>query len=59
MSANNHREEKEKTITITVTAKEIDAMEDAMFCQNSDEWYKENWKYMASIFKKIAGAFDA
>ena len=58
MSSNNHRLEKVKTITVTLTDKEVDAMEDAMFCQNSDEWYEENWKYMSSIFKKIAGEFD-
>jgi len=59
LSLNNHRESKDRLILIRVTSKEVDAMEDGLFCHNSAEWYEENWDYMASIWKKVATEFDS
>ena len=51
---------KEKTITITVTSDEVDAVEDAIWCHNTHEWWVEMHKtHLGSFWKKLAGAFDS
>lgn len=56
MTLNN--DEKVKTITITITAKEVDAVEDRLFANVSAEWYEEHRKHLYSFWRKLAGAFD-
>lgn len=56
MSSNYH--DAERIILIKVNPHKVDAMKDGLFCKNSDEWYEENWGYMASIWKKVATEFD-
>jgi len=50
--------EKEKTITIRITDKEVDAVEDALFCRLDSIWWEENRVYIHSFWRKLAYAFD-
>ena len=51
-------DEKVKTITITVTSKEVDAVEDIIWCQNTDEQLEEMYPYLRTFWRKFASAFD-
>lgn len=49
---------KTKTITITVTDREVDAVEDIFFVKTSDEWYEKHREHLHSFWRKLAGEFD-
>jgi len=49
---------KRKAITIEITDKEVDALEDIFFCKLSEEQWKELSDAKHSLWKKIATAFD-
>lgn len=52
------KEDKVKTITVTLTASEVDAMEDAFYIVRTPEWYEKNRNHMHSIWYKIVHEFD-
>ena len=49
---------KKKTITIEVTAEEVDALEDIFFTKLSTQQREERHDAKLSLWKKIATAFD-
>jgi len=49
---------KEKTITITVTPEEVDAVEDMFWCQNNADKLTALYPLLNSFWMKLADAFD-
>lgn len=49
---------KTKTITVTLTDREVDTLEDMLWCELSDEQLKKNQPYRSSLWYKIAYEFD-
>jgi len=47
-----------KTIMIEVTDKEVDAIEDVIWCQISEDKRAEIHPYLSSFWRKLAHAFD-
>ena len=47
-----------KTIMVEVTDKEVDAVEDVIWCQLSDEKRAEIQPHLSSFWRKLAHAFD-
>lgn len=50
--------EKTRKITITVTASEVDAVEDMFWCQNNAKQMETLYPYLNSFWMKLADAFD-
>jgi len=50
--------QKIKTITITLTAEEVDAVEDRLFCLLSPEHWEKTRNPVNSFWRKLASEFD-
>jgi len=50
---------KSKKITLVITVDELDAIEDAIWCENTHEWWVEMHKtHLSTFWKKLANAYD-